>query len=190
MPNVDSVVTIRTLGEVAWLASRVGRPMNDAKVEPTPSTLRDFWQSIRKLQRSWTESLDALLLTSGADLAHLEYLPSGNTALTRRATKHSPLRAVVVQWARARKRYERQGILVTAEALRRAEEECLADEDRRARQRERAAERRENDLKIAFAQRDAELNNRNAALEATLVEKDRFLAAFTEKERALSSALA
>ena len=73
------------------------------------------------------------------------YLRSGNTALTRRATKHSPLRAVVVQWARARKRYERQGILVTADALRRAEEECLADEERRARQRERAAERRENE---------------------------------------------
>ena len=80
-----------------------------------------------------------------ADLAHLEYLPSGNTALTRRATKHSPLRAVVVQWAYARKRYERQGILVTADALRRAEEECLADEERRARQRERAAARREEE---------------------------------------------
>ena len=76
MPNVDSVVTIRTLGEVAWLASRVGRPMIDAKVEPTQSTLREFWQSIRKLQRSWTESLDELLLTSGADLAHLELLAS------------------------------------------------------------------------------------------------------------------
>ncbi|MGO8836370.1 MAG: DUF2293 domain-containing protein [Limisphaerales bacterium] len=88
---------------------------------------------------------DKALCMTCADLAHLEYLPSGNTALTRRATKHSPLRAVVVQWARARKRYERQGILVTAEALRRAEEECLADEERRARQRERAAERRENE---------------------------------------------
>ena len=88
---------------------------------------------------------DKALCLACADLDHLEYLPSGNTALTRRATKHSPLRAVVVQWARARKRYERQGILVTAEALRRAEEECLADEDRRARQRERAAERRENE---------------------------------------------
>ena len=52
---------------------------------------------------------------------------------------------MVVQWARARKRYERQGILVTADALRRAEEECLADEERRARQRERAAERREDE---------------------------------------------
>jgi hypothetical protein len=88
---------------------------------------------------------DRALCLACADLDHLEYLPSGNTALTRRATKHSPLRAVLVQWARARKRYERQGILITAEALRRAEEECLADEERRARQRERAAERRENE---------------------------------------------
>ena len=32
-----------------------------------------------------------------ADLGHLEFLTSGNTALTRRATKHSPLRAVVVR---------------------------------------------------------------------------------------------
>src|SRR5215204_3616541 len=53
------------------------------------------------------------LCMSCADLAHLEFLPRGNVALTRRATKHSPLRAVVVQWSRSRKRYERQGILVT-----------------------------------------------------------------------------
>jgi len=71
------------------------------------------------------------------------FLPSGNTALTRRATKYSPLRAVVVQWARARNRYERQGILVTAEALRCAEEECLADADVRERRRLRDAERRD-----------------------------------------------
>jgi len=78
-----------------------------------------------------------------ADLGHLEFLASGNTALTRRATKHSPLRAVVVRWARARNRYERQGILVTPAAIERAEAECLADEDRRVRQRERAAAMRE-----------------------------------------------
>ena len=80
-----------------------------------------------------------------ADLGHLEFLTSGNTALTRRATKHSPLRAVVVQWARARKRYERQGILVMPEAIDRAEKECQADEAQRARQRERAAIRRESE---------------------------------------------
>lgn len=78
-----------------------------------------------------------------ADLGHLEFLTRGNTALTRRATKHSPLRAVVVQWARARQRYERQGILVTTEAIDRAEKECLEDAGVRERQRARAAERRE-----------------------------------------------
>jgi hypothetical protein len=72
----------------------------------------------------------------------LEFLTSGNPALTRRATKHSPLRAVVVQWARARKRYERQGILVTPAAIDRAEADCLADEEQRVHQRERAAIRR------------------------------------------------
>jgi len=86
---------------------------------------------------------DRPLCLDCADLGHLEFLVSGNTALTRRATRHSPLRAVVVQWARARKRYERQGILVTPEAIDRAEAECVADEEQRARQRERAAARRE-----------------------------------------------
>src|SRR5262249_5953658 len=51
-------------------------------------------------------------------------------------------RAVVVRWSRARKRYERQGTLVEPEALRRAEEESLADAELRARRAARAAERR------------------------------------------------
>lgn len=50
--------------------------------------------------------------------------------------------AVVLRWSRARKRYERQGLLVEEEALDRAEQECLADEDARARRREREAARR------------------------------------------------
>ena len=80
-----------------------------------------------------------------ADLDRLEFLPSGDAAVTRRASKYSKLRAVVVRWSRARKRYERQGILVELEALRRAEEESLADaEDRKWRQA-RAAERREHE---------------------------------------------
>ena len=78
-----------------------------------------------------------------ADLGHLEYLPRGNTALTRRASKHSPLRAVVVQWSRTRNRYERQGIIVTAQAIDRAEKECIEDAGVREQQRERAALRRE-----------------------------------------------
>ena len=77
-----------------------------------------------------------------SDLGHLVYLPRGDTALTRRATKHSKLRAVVVEWSRTRKRYERQGILVEEAALELAEEECIADADERAAQRERAVQYR------------------------------------------------
>ena len=44
-----------------------------------------------------------------ADLGHLEFLPSGDAALTRRATKASRLSAVVVRWSTRRNRYERQG---------------------------------------------------------------------------------
>jgi hypothetical protein len=78
-----------------------------------------------------------------ADLDHLIFLPSGNTALTRRARKHSILAAVVLKWSRARKRYERQGLLVEPQALEKAEEECLLDSEIRSRRREREALRRE-----------------------------------------------
>lgn len=77
-----------------------------------------------------------------ADLDHLVFLPKGDAALTRRAGKHSRLKAVVVQWARARKRYERQGILVEEEALERAEEDCKADAGQREQRRRLAAIRR------------------------------------------------
>jgi hypothetical protein len=87
----------------------------------------------------------AALCLRCADLDHLEFLPSGDTALTRRARKYSVLQAVVVEWSRSRKRYERQGVLVEASALEQAEAECLADADVRARQRERAALRRSSD---------------------------------------------
>ncbi len=76
------------------------------------------------------------------DLGHLEFLPSGNAALTRRAKKASRLCAVVVRWTRARKRYERQGILVEPAAVERAEQECLSDVEVRSRRRERDAARR------------------------------------------------
>src|ERR1700746_236706 len=73
-----------------------------------------------------------------ADLDHLVYLPRGDTALTRRARKHSALSAVVVRFSRARKRYERQGVLVEESALEQAEAECSADTDQRNVRRERA----------------------------------------------------
>jgi hypothetical protein len=68
-------------------------------------------------------------------------LPRGDTALTRRASKHSRLKAIVLEWSRSRKRYERQGILAEPTAIHQAEAECLSDEDRRRRQGERRAVR-------------------------------------------------
>ena len=77
-----------------------------------------------------------------ADLDHLIFLPSGDAALTRRARKHSILSAVVLKGSGARKRYERQGLLVESRALEQAEQECLADSRVRALRREREAMRR------------------------------------------------
>lgn len=90
-----------------------------------------------------------------ADLDHLVYLQRGDTALTRRARKHSTLSAVVVRFSRARKRYERQGVLVEEAAVEQAEQECLADADKRSAHRERAEMYRDKQDQ-AFAVRMAE----------------------------------
>ncbi len=95
-------------------------------------------------RKAWiilVEDKGALCLAC-ADLDHLLFLLAGDAALTRRSRKYSTLVAVVLQWSRARKRYERQGLLVEEDALAQAEEECLADSEARARRRERAAVRR------------------------------------------------
>lgn len=95
-----------------------------------------------------------------ADLDHLVFLPAGDAALTRRSRKYSTLVAVVLEWSRTRKRYERQGLLVEEAALHQAEAECLADADARARRRERNAIRRaelDREYVAQFAQRVREL---------------------------------
>jgi len=79
---------------------------------------------------------------SCADLDHLIFLPSGDAALTRRSKKYSTLWAVVLKWSRARKRYERQGLLVEEHAFDLAEKECFADSEYRQRRKERDAIRR------------------------------------------------
>ncbi len=94
-----------------------------------------------------------------ADLDHLEFLPSGDAALSRRARKRSPLAAVVLQFNRRAKRYERRGLLVTAEAIAGAEQECLSDTEQRAAQRERGAVRRaQEDEELVRDMRDAILS--------------------------------
>ncbi|MET9027855.1 DUF2293 domain-containing protein [Nocardia sp. NPDC004168] len=88
-----------------------------------------------------TSAAGPLCLTC-SDLDHLEFLPAGNAALSRRAKKESTLAAVVVRFNRRRKRYERLGILVEEAALTRAEQQCLADEEARSRRRDRDRVRR------------------------------------------------
>jgi hypothetical protein len=60
-----------------------------------------------------------------AELDHLVFLPAGDATLTRRAKRASELSAVVVRFSRSRRRYERQGVLVEAAALARAESESV-----------------------------------------------------------------
>ncbi|MEU6999695.1 DUF2293 domain-containing protein [Nonomuraea sp. NPDC046570] len=100
------------------------------------------------------EGADSHCLTC-ADLDHLVLLPAGNAALSRRAKKESGLSAVVVQYNRRRKVYQRQGVLIEEAALARAEEQCLADEEVRLRRRDRDRERR--------ADQDVEFQARMAA---------------------------
>ncbi|WP_086741566.1 DUF2293 domain-containing protein [Streptomyces glaucescens] len=87
-----------------------------------------------------------------ADLGHLVLLPRGDTALTRRAREESGLSVMVVRFNRRKGRYERQGVLVEATGLARAERRCLADAEVRRRRRTRDARRRaEQDARFAEA---------------------------------------
>lgn len=100
------------------------------------------------------------LCLSCADMDHLVFLPAGDMALTIRSKKYSKLSAVVLKWSRARKRYERQGLLVESEAIEKAEQECLSDAEVRERRRDREAERRtelDREYVNQFAQRIREL---------------------------------
>lgn len=142
--------------------------MEQHRTQPGPEPKKDLVAFMIRKESKCSECGDPLrpgnLLTMEAekpfcldcaDLGHLEFLPSGDVALTRRATKYSRLRVVVVQWSRSRKRYERQGILVEPEAIDRAEAESLADADARALRRDREAVRREavdEEYVAAFAQ--------------------------------------
>ena len=62
----------------------------------------------RKAWISLDEKKKAFRL-SCADLDHLVFLPSGDTAVTRQARKHSTLWVVVLRWSLSRKRYDQCG---------------------------------------------------------------------------------
>src|SRR5438874_6527677 len=67
-------------------------------------SLRDWSSDVCSSDLEKSQSL----CLSCADLDRLVFLPAGDTALSRRARKHSPLSAVVVRFSRARGRYERK----------------------------------------------------------------------------------
>jgi hypothetical protein len=87
-------------------------------------------------------------------LGDLVFLPSGDAALTRRAS--TPRAVPVVEFNRRRKRDERRGTLVEPAALEKAREACAADAVERA---EKAEKRRARDavkdaeFVAAFAER-------------------------------------
>lgn len=116
--------------------------MDLVAIEPEPNRRRHCAECRQGPLRFHTLEFNAVVCLDCADLAHLVYLPRGNAALTRRAREASSLWAVVVRHNRRRGRYERQGLLVEAPALTRAETACLADADARARRRERDTARR------------------------------------------------
>jgi hypothetical protein len=63
--------------------------------------------------------------------------------MTRRSKKHSKYCGVVLEWNQRRKRHERKGQYVEAEAIEKAKAECAADEAKRAIKNEKAAKVRE-----------------------------------------------
>jgi len=71
-----------------------------------------------------------------ARLDGLVYLPAGDVALTRRALALSARSAVVLKFSRARRRKERQGVLVEQIAIEQAELANTRDEARRELQRQ------------------------------------------------------
>lgn len=156
------------LEETAWRARWVspdlpeGKRNRIAKTQDAPPDLVVI-NPVRDWQCAECQGTGDLLIMDDkgplclacADMDHLVFLPSGDAALTRRAKKASGLSAVVVRWSRARKRYERQGLLVEEQALEQAERQCLADEDARMRRRERDRERRA-DEDVEFAAKVAE----------------------------------
>jgi len=107
---------------------------------------------------------DFLLMEAGqplclpcARLGDLEFLPAGDAALTRRATKYSARTAVVVRFSKSRGRYERQGILVEKPAIEKAEAECSADAEDRARARASGEKRRQQDDRELVARMTEEI---------------------------------
>jgi hypothetical protein len=103
----------------AHLVQKASRAPDLVVIQP----LKDDWTCHRCGGKG-----DLLIMENGgpsclkcAGLDDLVFLGSGDATLTRRAKAKSDRCAVVVRWSRARKRYERRGLLVEPQALAAAE---------------------------------------------------------------------
>ena len=139
--------------KTARLAVKLNRPPELVVFEKVGDEGKCHESGAELLTRDYLlmDNCQPLCLTC-ADLDRLVFLAAGDTALSRRSRKHSSLAAVVVRFNRKRKQYERQGLLVTEEALAKAEEECVTDAPARAAARGRAAlARQEEDREFVSA---------------------------------------
>ncbi len=147
-PNSDALITQSDKNEIKVFISH-----RDSKCDECGDPIgHEAWITLE-------ENKGALCLAC-SDLDELVFLPTGDAALTRRSKKYSTLSAVVLKFSRARRRYERQGLLVEEEALAKAEAECLADREVRERRNERERERHaklDEEYVKQFAQRIREL---------------------------------
>ena len=74
MRSAEVGLSVKSLVEVALLASRVGRCAIEDRCEPSSNSLRDFWQQTRNLQKHWTSQLDAWSAETDLELSQLSEL--------------------------------------------------------------------------------------------------------------------
>jgi hypothetical protein len=91
--------------------------------------------------------VDGLRCIDCAGYGDLVFLGAGDNLLTRRATARSSRKVVVVKWSSARKRHERQGLLLEKTAVEQALASVMAEPRKLSREHELA-------LKILRAELD------------------------------------
>ncbi len=131
--SVDGNAEVEQLYRTHWVSPALSGKQRERVVEK--ANRAPELVVIQPLNREWTchrcGGSGGLLMMENAGpaclkcvgLDHLEFLPAGNALLTRRAKAKSAQYAVVVRFSRARKRYERQGLLLEPQALAEAERE-------------------------------------------------------------------
>ncbi|MCB9479341.1 MAG: DUF2293 domain-containing protein [Deltaproteobacteria bacterium] len=107
------------------------------------TTCEECGENLKKGDRIWLDLKRKPHCLDCVELSHLVFLPTGNSALTRRAKKYSTLWAEVLKSNPSKQRTERQGLLVEDTALERAQQDCISDADPREARRERDHRRRE-----------------------------------------------